>query len=131
MLENINSGADYAQIIIDKLMEAESEMPTEQQSPIDLLGCWTECIQNKADETYQDYITGKRETYLFTEDEFIKLREEAMGAYVQVLLNNMVDKDVLEVSVDEEGNIMYGLSENGRDLANSIFNNKNNNDESL
>ena len=51
-------------------METESEMPIAQQSPIELLECWTECIQSKADETYQDYITGKRETYLFTEDEF-------------------------------------------------------------
>jgi hypothetical protein len=131
-MENINSGADYAQVIIDSIMKTEKELSEEQQSPIELLECWTEHIQNKADETYLDYIIGKRESYMFTEEEFIDLQRKAMEDYTQILLNKMVDKGLLEVSVGDDGDFLYGLSEDGEKLSKDLFGDiKKNNNETL
>ena len=39
------------------------------------------------------------------------------------LLDGMVDKDLLEVSVNEEGEFLYGLSEKGKEESDKLFGN--------
>ena len=71
--DNINSGADYAQLVVDTILDAERTIPAEQQMPIDLLTHLTQIIEVKADKHWIDYISGKRESFLFTEDEMIDM----------------------------------------------------------
>ena len=64
--KNINSGSEYAQLIIETILDAEKTIPTQNQMPIGLLTYLAEEIQNLADITYNDYIIGKRESFLFS-----------------------------------------------------------------
>jgi hypothetical protein len=116
MINNINSGNDYAQLLIDSILKAEREIPENEQMPIDLLTIWVEGIQEAAEQSYLDYVTGKRETFLLSDVEMKDLFEEAGRKYVIGLIDNMVDKDILETYVDEEGDILYGLTDKGKQM---------------
>lgn len=117
MTNNINSGNDYAQLLIDTILKAEREIPENEQMPIDLLTIWVEGIQEAAEQSYLDYVTGKRETFLLSDVEMKELFEEAGRKYVIILIDNMVDNDVLETYIDEEGDILYGLTDKGKQMA--------------
>lgn len=117
MTNNINSGNDYAQLLIDTILKAEREIPENEQMPIDLLTIWVEGIQEAAEQSYLDYVTGKRETFLLSDVEMKELFEEAGRKYVISLIDNMVDNDVLETYIDEEGDILYGLTDKGKQMA--------------
>jgi hypothetical protein len=116
MINNINSGNDYAQLLIDSILKAEREIPENEQMPIDLLTIWIEGIQEAAEQSYLDYVTDKRETFLLSDVEMKDLFEEAGRKYVIGLIDNMVDKDILETYVDEEGDILYGLTDKGKQM---------------
>jgi hypothetical protein len=115
-MDNINSGNDYAQLLIDTILKAEREIPENEQMPIDLLTIWVEGIQEAAEQSYLDYVTGKRETFLLSDVEMKELFEETGRKYVIGLIDNMVDKDILETYVDEEGDILYGLTDKGKQM---------------
>lgn len=115
-MDNINSGADYANVVITSIINAESELPVDQRLPSLLLTCWCQEIANKADETWMEYITGKRETFLMSDVEMKDLFDKAGMRYVGELVDGMVDNDVLETYVDDKGEILYGLTENGKKL---------------
>ena len=113
---NINSGADYAQLVIDGILETERTLPVDQQMPIGLLTYLTEDIEIKADKHWIDYISGKRETFMFSDVELEEMFNKAGEKYVSDLLDGMVDKNLLEVSVDENGEFLYGLTELGKQV---------------
>ena len=115
-MDNINSGADYAQLLIDQIISMEKETPEAQQIPINLLTHWCNGIEEKADEVWMEYITGKRDSYLLSDVEMKTLFDEAGMKYVGELVDGMVDNDVLETYVDDKGEILYGLTENGKKL---------------
>jgi hypothetical protein len=121
MIENINSGADYANIIINSLMEVEQDLSDDEKTESGFLKHHFITISELADQTYSDYITGKRESYMFTEEEFVSTAHKAKENYIQELLNSMVDKDLLEVSIGESGDLLYGLSDNGKEEADKLF----------
>jgi hypothetical protein len=88
MTNNINSGNDYAQLLIDTILKAEREIPENEQMPIDLLTIWVESIQEAAEQSYLDYVTGKRETFLLSDVEMKDLFEKAGRKYVIGLIDN-------------------------------------------
>lgn len=110
----INSGSDYAQIVIDSIIETEKTLPVDQQMPLDLLTHLTKLIETEADKHYAAYIIGKRETFLFSDVELNDLFNKAGELYVGDMIDGLVDKDMLEVSIDENGEMLYGITEKGR-----------------
>ena len=112
----INSGSDYAQLVIENILETERTLPVDQQMPLDLLTHLTKLIETEADKYYAEYIIGKRETFLFSDVELTDLFDKAGELYVGDILDGLVDKDILEVSVDENGEFLYGLSELGKQV---------------
>lgn len=118
MLEkyNIKSGEDYANLIINQMIGTEREEKEENKTPIDLLNFWFEEIKILAYNTWNDYITGKRENYAFNTNEYIVTYNKACELYTQKILDGMVDKELIQVGVGENGDILYSLSEKGKDL---------------
>lgn len=111
---NINSGSDYAQIVIDSILETERTLPVDQQMPLDLLTHLTKLVEIEADKYYAEYIIGKRETFMFTDTELMDIFDKAGELYVNDMLDGLVDKDMLEVSIGENGEFLYGLTEKGK-----------------
>ena len=115
-MENITSGADYAQVLIDNIQNTENSLPPEEQMSPTLLECWFDEIKHNADQTYADYIMGNRDSYLFDEVEMTTMFEVAKTNYIQNIINEMVDKDLLDVGIDENGDIVYSASEKGKEV---------------
>lgn len=113
----IGSGAEYAQLVIDGILETEKTLPIDEQMPIDLLTHLIQDIEIKADKYWIDYMTGKRETFMFTDVELEEMFNKAGEKFVSDLLDGMVDKDILEVSIDENGEFLYGLTEKGKEVS--------------
>jgi len=123
-LDNINSGDDYAQILMDTIIEEEKSMPKNEQMPIDLLTNFSKLIHDKANKYWAEYIIGKRDTFMFSSDEMEDMFNKAGEMYVSNIVDQLVDKDVLEVSVDNEGEFLYGLTELGKQILDEDEKNK-------
>ena len=119
-LNNINSGNDYAQLLIDEILKDEDSAPLNKKMPILLLSFWINEIKTLADETWKQYIIGKRDSYEFTLDEFDQTLNRAGLKYTEELLDGLVDKGVVEVRVGEKGDMLYGLTEEGIKIANNL-----------
>jgi len=121
---NINSGDDYAQILMDTIIEGEKSIPEKEQMPIDLLTNLSKLIHDKANEYWDEYIIGKRDTFVFEVGEMEDMFNKAGEMYVSDMVDQLVDKDVLEVSVDGEGEFLYGLTELGKQMLDDDEKNK-------
>jgi hypothetical protein len=114
MLENINSGADYAQIVIETIIEGEKQIPEHAQMPIALIEYLTEEIQTQADIHYNEYIMGKRDTFMFSDVELEEMYNKAGERYVGEMLDGLVEKGMITMHIGEDGEFLYGLSEQGK-----------------
>jgi hypothetical protein len=110
----INSGEDYGNVIINGILEIEEKMPDDQKMPVRLLELWLEEIKAHATNTYFDYVIGKREHYEFDEEEIKAVYDLAGMRYTQELLDGLVDKGMVEVSVGENGDLLYSTTEEGK-----------------
>ena len=119
-MNNIESGNDYARLLIDEILKDEDDAPLNKKMPILLLSFWINEIKILADETWRQYITGKRDSYEFTLDEFDQTFNRAGLKYTEELLDGLVDKGVVEVRVGEKGDMLYGLTEEGIKIANNL-----------
>lgn len=120
MMENINSAADYANVVIEAILEAEQSAPDDEKMDSTLLKIHIQKISEFAEVTWMDYINGNRETYLFSDIEFIDLSKQAFEDYIQITLNKMSDDGLLQTGVDMEGNIVYSITDEGKNIINSI-----------
>lgn len=113
--DNIQSGQDYARIIINTIFEGELSLSEDMRMDSKLLQYWSDEIMTHADKTWQEYIIGERETYIFYDEEFRQLFENAGLRYASDILNGLVDKDMVQVGVREDGELVYSLTEKGKD----------------
>lgn len=112
--DNIQSGEDYAKVLINIIVEGELDLPREDRMDSKMMQYWSEEIKKFANETWHKYIVGDRETYLFDEDEMHKLYENAGLRYASDILNGLIDKDMVEVGVREDGELVYSLTDKGK-----------------
>lgn len=121
-LEIINSGDDYADVLINKIRNIEASLPENQQQPIELMKHWEDIIREMANDNYTNYIIGKREHYLFDEEEMLTTFRKASELYVNDLLGGLVDKGLVEAGIDENGDVVFSLSDNGKEWVNKDMN---------
>lgn len=108
-MDEITSGEDYAIILVNTLRETpDPEMPDE------LLNYWCENVYDLAINSYNDYLLGKRESFMLYIDEIEQAYQNAGLKYTEDLLNGMLDKGVIEALINETGDIVYGLTEKGK-----------------
>ncbi len=117
-MNNIKSGDDYAKDIIRMINESEKEFPINERTPKELLWFWFEEIEILADKKWIDYITGKSNTYKFTEKEMMNLYDKSNERYTSEILNGLVDKGMVKVAINKEGGMEYSITEEGRKTTN-------------
>ena len=71
-------------------------------------------MYNACYKAYNDYIIGKRDDYRLSDTESYEQYEKAGLRFTQELVNGMVDRDLLEVSVSPEGDLLYSTTEKGK-----------------
>jgi hypothetical protein len=118
---NIKSANDYAQLLIEGILEVEDTLPVNERLSDSMIQFWLDEIRKTVDTVYNEYITGKRETYLLDGDEMEQTFKTAHGLYIDETLTGMLDKGLLSLSVGEDGEILYSLSDEGKDLGELMF----------
>lgn len=110
MKHNIGSGADYAKLIIDEIKSIDE--PNENVKNV-----WPylfELIKEKAHLNWHFYLLGSRESYMFSDSELQELWDKASLDYLQTEINGLVDKGMLVAGINEEGEVVYSITEEGK-----------------
>ena len=124
MLENITSGDDYAKILIESVVESEIDIPTSERMDPDLFIIWKKIIHKESNSKWQDYIIGKNDSYLFSDIEFTETFQKASQELVSDTLAGLFDKEMVKMSVGDDGEILYSLTEEGKKQAEIISKNQ-------
>jgi hypothetical protein len=110
MLENIKSGEEYAELLINNIIELDGGIP------LDLLEIWCNEIRDLAIQSYDDYLKGKKDDFALTVEEVEKSYKISTMILIENTIGDMVDKELLNVGVDEEGEIVYSLTDKGKEI---------------
>jgi hypothetical protein len=121
MLENhnINNGDEYADLLIKSI----NEIPPLGISETEILKYWFVEIRRLCIEKYHNYIIGNEETFALNDVELDSAYRLAVGQMVSDSLQELSEKGLLEISIDDNGEILYGLSKEGKKEAEK-FNNE-------
>ena len=118
---NITSGGDYAFLLISTLLESEKNMSESERLDSDTFLHLTKRIKEYADITWGEYIKGNRETYLFDDVEMEMIFQKAIQDTVDTLLEGLVEKEMVSIAaVNEEGELLYSLTDEGKKYADSL-----------
>lgn len=118
MLEhyNINSGDEYADLLIKKLTETSPSSVMEEE----MLEYWAVRIRKMCVEKYHKYIIGQEETFMLSDIEMEEAYRLAVEEMVNDSLEELSEKGLLEVSIDDNGEMLYKLSEEGKNKAKDL-----------
>ena len=105
---NINSGEEYANLLVKTLRETQGDLPEE------LLKHWCWEVYTAAVDNFSEYLAGKRDDYLLTQDELEKCYEKAGLKYTDEVLNGLIDTDHIQASVTSEGEIVYSATQKSK-----------------
>ena len=108
MRPNITSGEEYAKLLVETISEADGPLPEQ------LVKYWCNEVWDIAVNSYNDYLAGKKEDYLLSDDDMDEAYNRAGLKYTQEMVDDLVDRDMLQVSIGERGEILYTLTEEGR-----------------
>jgi hypothetical protein len=123
MIPSFQSPEEYSHLLIKILLESEKTIPEDQQMPINLLTYLTEHIETLVETKWNGYLVGKEETFMLSEGEMEICFNKAGEQYTSDVINDLVDKDMLDTFVGEDGEILYGLSEVGKKISDKLKDN--------
>lgn len=114
MENDFRDAEHYASTIRDIILNTEAD-PEDEPMPVDLINYWANNMYDACYKAYNDYIIGKRDDYRLSDTESFEQYEKAGIKFTQELVNGMVDRDLLEVSVSPEGDLLYSTTEKGKE----------------
>lgn len=118
---NYSSSQEYAASIIESVVECDLELPAEEQLDPQLLSYWCEEIIDSADKLWKDYTDGERDSYKFSVAEMEEVFEKAKTRLVNAVLEDLLEKKVVEMGVRVDGELVYKLTKEGQDYLKQRF----------
>ena len=116
MEHKFQSGEEYAQALIDDMVRLDSDLMNGPSLDKRLMEIWIENIRQFTKDTYREYILGFRDSYMLTDSEFKVLFSKSSLQYTEEIVHGLVDKGVLQMEVGDDGQIVYGLTNEGKKL---------------
>jgi len=120
MLENFKSGDDYAQVLIQSIVESEIDLPKSERMDPELFQIWVNVITKKCRNKWNAYITGQIEEFLLDEEEFTNTFKDAAEELVSDTLGDLVDKNMVKIAIDDNGELLYSLTDQGQEAAKNL-----------
>lgn len=105
---------EYYTEVVKAIHETEASLAEDDRMPELLLKLWIDNIHEFCKSAHQDYVLGKRNTYMMMETEYDEIFNKAGMEYTSELLNGLVDKELVEVGIDENGEIVYKTTDLGK-----------------
>jgi hypothetical protein len=123
MIPSFQSPEEYSHLLIKTILDTEKTIPEDQQMPINMLTYLAENIETLVETKWNGYLAGKEETFMLNEGEVEMCFNKAGEQYTSDVVDDLVDKDMLETFVGEGGEILYGLSELGKKISDKLKDN--------
>jgi len=123
MIPSFQSPEEYSHLLIKTILDTEKTIPEDQQMPINMLTYLAENIETLVETKWNGYLVGKEETFMLNEGEVEMCFNKAGEQYTSDVVDDLVDKDMLETFVGEGGEILYGLSELGKKITDKLKDN--------
>lgn len=101
---NIRSGDDYADLLIGDIKETNDELGLADE----VLDYWFIEIRKICNKRYLDYVEGSVDSFMLSEEDMIDTYKEATLKYTGDLLAELVDSGEVSVSINEDGEMIYG-----------------------
>ena len=120
MNHDFRDAEHYASTIRNIIIEEATCVSDEPALPETLVAYWAENMYNACYKAYNDYIIGKRDDYRLTDTESYEQYDKAGLQFTQELVDGMVDRDLLEVSVGQGGDLLYSTTKKGLEIANQF-----------
>ena len=105
---NINSGDDYADLLINDLHTS-----IDDGMPDDVIEYWSKEIRQLCNLKYLKYIEGEEESYMLTDTEMEETFKVATEKLIGDTLGDLVDKGMVKMSIDNDGEVRYQATEEG------------------
>ena len=106
---NINSGDDYADLIINDLKNIDGNMPEE------IIEYWSIEIRTLCNINYLKYIEGELDSFLLTDEQLEGTYKTAVEKVVGDTLAGLLDNEMIEMGIDEKGEVVYSATEKGKE----------------
>ena len=113
-MEEHNSYQEYAQSMIKDIIALENTFPVHEQLPPTLLTYWCEEINSHAEQYWKEYLVGKRESYMFNEEEFKEIYDKAGVRYTSEIVDGLVDEGYVQMGIRDDGEIVYSATDKGK-----------------
>ena len=102
---NIQSGDDYADLLIDDL-----RIMTEQEGmEEDLFKLWEKHIRKLCNLRYYQYVSGDVDDFMLSEQEMLQTYRDSTLEYTGEILSSLVEKGEVSMSINPDGEILYGV----------------------
>lgn len=108
------SGDDYANLLINSIQQSDLELPEDERMDSDFFQVWSKLVRKECSVKWSQYIIGKSETYLFDDEEFTSTFHKATQELLSETLSGLVEKNLVQLGVGEDGDILYSLTDDGK-----------------
>jgi hypothetical protein len=105
---------DYYLELFEAIDESDSLLSEEKKMPLEFKNLFRNRIKNLTKQSWKDAKNSERESYMLSDDELEKAWEDSMIEYTSNIVRNLSDKELIEMSIREDGEIVYSLSEKGK-----------------
>lgn len=105
---NIQSGDDYADLLIGDLRIMVEQEGMEE----DLFKVWEKHIRKLCNLRYYQYVSGDVESFMLSEQEMMQTYKDSTLEYTGELLSILVEKGKVSMSINQDGEILYGIPKN-------------------
>jgi hypothetical protein len=106
---NYTTPEAYVNVLVWELLKA--------QTNAELLTFMMPLLNAKAVIIYGEYITGERESPFFNVEDIETIHSQAISDMAQAALISLIDKDLVQTVIGEDGDLAYQLTDNGKELA--------------
>ena len=106
-LENhsIQSGDDYANLLIGDLRVMVEQEGMEEE----LFAVWEKHIRKLCNLRYYQYVSGDVDDFMLSEQEMLQTYRDSTLEYTGEILSSLVEKGEVSMSVNPDGEILYGI----------------------
>lgn len=102
---NIQSGDDYANLLINDLRVMVDKEGMEE----DLFKVWEKHIRKLCNLRYYQYISGDAESFMISDNEMMQTYKDSTLEYTGEILSSLVEKGKVSMSINQDGEILYGI----------------------
>jgi hypothetical protein len=107
---------DYYLELVQAIDEGDSQLSEEKKLPFEFKNMFRNKLKSLTKKSWTEAESLERESYMLSDDELEKAWDDSMTEYTSSILRNLSDKELIEVSVREDGEIVYSLSEKGKQV---------------